>query len=253
MPRIENYDHCLHFQVLDKVISFLDGAAAEVVADNHGNICISIEFDEQWDGVGKTARFIYNGQWKDVPLNTDGECICPSEVVKKGRFSLGVYGAELKTTTPIVVNVKASILSDCEGELPEDPTPGEYQQIMNLYAATCEAADEATQACAEAIEVAQAAAKQLNDTKTELEDGGYIESLKEQNEGKKFKIWTGTMAQYEALEEIDPECLYMIEDDTSLEEAINKVNNDLAYLVGCGTANPNNLPNLNCLLYIQYE
>ena len=214
---ITNYDHCLRFQVKEKRISLVDADAAEVVADNHGNICVQIKFDEQWDGVAKTARFIYNGMYKDVVLNSDDECICPSEVIKKGRFSLGVYGANLKTTTPIVISVAASILSESGAELPSDPTPGQYEQIMQLYAATTEAADEATKACWEAIEAVEAASKQLVDTKEELEQGGFITGLKETNEGNIFRVWSGTQEKYDSLEEKPKNTLCLIEDDDTLE------------------------------------
>lgn len=214
MPQIMNYDHCLRFQVLDKRISFVDAQSAEVVADNRGNICIHIEFDEQWDGCGKTARFIYNGMWIDCPLNADNECICPSEVLKKGRFSLGVYGAELKTTTPIVVTVAASILSESGEELPADPTPGQYEQIITLYSAAITAADEATQAAWEAIENVNGAIKALNDAKKELEEQGFIEGIKETNNGAVLRFWAGSSEEYDAVGKHLNNTFCVVTDDT---------------------------------------
>lgn len=221
---IQNYDHCLRFQVIDKRISFIDDSAAEIVADNHGNICIHIEFDEQWDGVGKVARFIFNGKWTDVVLDADGDCYCPSEVVKKGRFSLGVYGAELKTTTPIVVTVLPSILSDSGEELPKDPTPGIYEQILDQYAVTVEAADNATQAAWNAVNEVAAAVDALNRAKRELEEGGFITSLKEHNRGYNFKIWLGTEEEYEEIKDtIGDNVLCLTTDGTSKADLIEEM------------------------------
>lgn len=165
---IENFDHCLHFQVLDKRISCIDDGAPEVVADNYGNICIKIEFDDQWDGCSKVARFIYNGEWKDVLLDSDNECICPSEVVKKGRFSLGVYGENLKTTTPITITVVPSILSDCDGELPDAPTDDVYLQILKMTADANAAVDEAAKAAWEAAEATEAAIEALTKAQQDI-------------------------------------------------------------------------------------
>lgn len=254
MPHITNYDHCLRFQVMDKIISFIDGASAEVVADNRGNICIHIDFDEQWDGVGKTVRFIYNGAWKDVPLNTDGECICPSEVLKKGRFSLGVYGAELKTTTPIVVNVRASILSDCEGELPPDPTSGEYEQIMQLYQATCEAADDVIIKLAEAIEALEASSKLFVDTKEELEEGGFITGIKDIHTGRILRFWIGSQEEYDSLPEEPKDCYVLITDDDTVTKLMNRVHmvdsGDI-YLIQPSTLA--NVKNMESSLDLYYE
>ena len=210
---ILNYDHCLRFQVVDKRISYIDDGTAEVVADNHGNICIHIEFDEQWDGCGKIARFIYNGQWKDVVLDADGDCICPNEVIKKGRFSLGVYGAELKTSTPIVVTVVPSILSESGEELPEDPTPGIYDQILTQYAVAIEAADNAATAAMDAAGEVGAAVEALNTAKQELEDGGFIFSIKELNKGEKFFIWIGTEEEYKVVKNSLPKNTFCITTD----------------------------------------
>lgn len=223
---ITNYDHCLRFQVLDKRISFIDGSAAEVVADNRGCICVHIEFDDQWDGIAKVARFIYNGEWKDCVLDNDGDCYCPSEVIKKGRFSVGVYGADLKTTTPITVTVVGSILSDSKEELPDDPTPGIYEQILQQYNVAIEEADKATQAAWEAISTTEEAIKALNQAKEELEDGGFVASIKEINHQKQFKVWVGTKEEYndlsDELKHIEC-CLYFFTDDDSEDFIIQQI------------------------------
>lgn len=214
---IQNYDHCLRFQVVDKIITPLDTKALEVVADNFDNICVKVVFDDQWVGVGKTARFIYNGEWKDVPLDADDECICPSEVLKKGRFYVGVYGAELKTSTPIAVTVLASILSDSGEELPDDPTPGVYDQIMTIMAATSEAADDATKAAWDAVNAASEAAEALNDAKQELEKGGFITGIKEKHKGLILGFWVGSTEEYEALGDKPKDCYVILTDDKTVQ------------------------------------
>lgn len=214
---VENFDHYLRLQVIDKRLSLVDVDAAEIVSDNRGNVCVHIEFDEHWDGVGKTARFIYNGMWIDAVLNAKNECVCPSEVVKKGRFFVGVYGGELKTTTPLAVSVAASILSESGEELPADPTPGQYEQIMKVYADTTRAADEATEAVWSAVNAANDATKALNDAKDELENGGFITSIKEKNKGTNLSFWVGTTEEYEALMDKPSNCYVIITDDDTLQ------------------------------------
>ena len=218
---IYNYDQCLRFSIDDKKISLVEELAVEVVADNRNNICCKFECDEQWDGVAKVARFIYNGQWKDVVLDVDCMCYVPSEVIKEGRFSVGLYGDNLKASTPLVVTVLASILSENDGELPDAPTNDVYTQILTLTSEANAKADAATEAAWAAVNASTEAIKALNKAKEEMEEAGFVNTLKEKHKGVKLGFWIGTQAEYDALENKPTDCYVIIEDDATLDDILD--------------------------------
>lgn len=61
------------------------------------------------------------------------------------------------------------------------------------------------------------ATNNANAVRSEVEAGGYIESLKEMNNGGKFLFWVGTQAEYDNLTEKIDNCLYLITDSTDGE------------------------------------
>ena len=76
-----------------------------------------------------------------------------------------------------------------------------------LTMATIEAVLKATSDANAAADSANSAAQKANvaaddaaAVRKEVEEGGFIESLKEQNNGEKFKFWAGTQTEYDALE-----------------------------------------------------
>ena len=68
-------------------------------------------------------------------------------------------------------------------------------------------------ACVEATENANA-------VREEIEAGGYIESLKEMNNGGKFSFWVGTQEQYDKIGPKTENCFYIITDDTTEKDYI---------------------------------
>ena len=63
-------------------------------------------------------------------------------------------------------------------------------------------------------------------------DTGFVTMLKEQNKGLGFKVWLGTVAEYELLEEnelLEPSTLYIRTDDTSAAE-VRAVAEKIAFL-----------------------
>ena len=70
-------------------------------------------------------------------------------------------------------------------------------------------------ACVAATTAANIAAADANAVREEVEAGGYIRSLQEENKGKKFSVWVGTEEEYDAIPEasIIPNCLYLTGDD----------------------------------------
>jgi hypothetical protein len=79
-------------------------------------------------------------------------------------------------------------------------------------------------ACVEATENANA-------VREEIEAGGYIESLKEMNNGGKFSFWVGTQEQYDKINPKTQNCFYIITDDTTgddIRAAIENINEEIA-------------------------
>lgn len=75
------------------------------------------------------------------------------------------------------------------------------------------------------------AVEEIAKVKDSVEEGGYIESLKELNKGGKLTFWVGTQAEYEALETKSGNCFYIITDDTSSEDintAIQTLSEEIA-------------------------
>lgn len=79
-----------------------------------GNSDYSIQFtfDEEWEAYKiKTARFIWNGHYKDIEFKGD-TCAVPI-ISNTDSLLVGVYAGDLRTTTSAVIDCKKSIL--CEG------------------------------------------------------------------------------------------------------------------------------------------
>jgi hypothetical protein len=72
--------------------------------------------------------------------------------------------------------------------------------------------------CNDATKDANEAAKTLNLSAEEIRSSGFVESLKEQNEGKKFTFWVGTKEEYNQITEKKTNCFYLITDDNAMEE-----------------------------------
>ena len=49
-------------------------------------------------------------------------------------------------------------------------------------------------------------------------DTGFVTTLKEQNRNKGLKVWVGTSAEYNAIQTKETNCLYILSDDTELED-----------------------------------
>lgn len=97
-----------------------------VIGDN-ADYVIKFQFDEEWDGVTKTARFERrNGKYADVVLVEDS-CEIPVQILKSDYIKIGVY-SEKMTTTPTEINVIASV-KDRSG-IPEKPHYDVYAQLL---------------------------------------------------------------------------------------------------------------------------
>lgn len=87
-------------------------------------------FDEEWNAHKvKTARFVWNGQFRDVIFEGD---TCDAPVISGATVcAVGVFAGNLRTTTPALVTCEKSIL--CAEGLPEEPEPDVYEQLLQMY------------------------------------------------------------------------------------------------------------------------
>lgn len=129
----------LHFIVKDLHICCDGHEIEELIADNEGYYHASFEFDEEWDNVAKTARFICDTGYADSLIGPDNTCLIPSEVLhcpgllRVGAYA-GVYEESLLTTNVAYLRLSKSIFTDSTYGLPDDPSPSIYTQIANAAA-----------------------------------------------------------------------------------------------------------------------
>lgn len=88
----------------------------------NGDYQVKFAFDSEWDALeSKIARFIWNGQYADVPIDADGLAQVP-EFSDVDVCEVGVYSTEKHTTTSAMIPCLRSILckSGKESEGAED-------------------------------------------------------------------------------------------------------------------------------------
>ena len=118
----------LLFDVKHQVISY-DDKTNRVVEKSRNYLYAKFNFTSDWDGVIKTAVFVSaKGEAYNVILEND-RCAIPWEVIGYPRFSVSVFGGDLITANKVAVYVMKSGYE--EGEVPADPTPDVYTQILN--------------------------------------------------------------------------------------------------------------------------
>jgi hypothetical protein len=89
---------------------------------------VNFIFDEEWNGLVKTARFINGNEHKDVILENDS-CEFPIDIMG-AVVEVGVFAGDLKSTTSSYVLFAPSILEHFG--VPANPTPEVYTQIIEL-------------------------------------------------------------------------------------------------------------------------
>lgn len=113
----------MNFTIKNRIIT---GDESLIIGDNADYVA-EFTFDEEWNGIHKTARFIScSGHYMDQIIEND-KCCIPCEVLKCGYCKVGVYSAE-KTTTEHKFFVTKSIKNDNCAEC--EPTPDMYAQVM---------------------------------------------------------------------------------------------------------------------------
>lgn len=186
---------------------------------------------ERKDGQSKGFDGVINEDGTvTVPLHSwmlelDGSVICDISVVDTATddnkrltttsFTLLVekaaYGGDDVTTDP-QYDVLVSLLETCS----------EASAVAQEALEKSNEANAKYEACVEATEAANEAANNANAVREEVEAGGYIESLKELNNGNMFRFWVGTQEEYDALESKYPHCLYIKTDDDMADYVIEE-------------------------------
>ena len=199
----------------------------------------------------ETAKVVINAERKDgmsrgfdgeinedgtvtVPLHSwmlelDGTVICDISVIDTAAND----NKKLTTTSFTLLVEKAAyggddITSDPQYDvlvalLEAAPTAQASLDVSNQALEISKEANSKYDACVEATNNANA-------VRREIEAGGYIESLKELNEGSKFSFWVGSQEEYDALETTVSNCLYLITNDptyTLIQQDINDLDDKI--------------------------
>lgn len=104
-----------------------------VVSDSRNFLKASFVFSDEWEGLTKTAIFIFSDKVYNVLLQED-TCLVPYEVIKPMGFTVSIYG--VKSLTEITTDntfVSVSKSGYKIGEAPPDPTPTIYNQLINSF------------------------------------------------------------------------------------------------------------------------
>lgn len=167
-------------------------------------------------------------------LQLVGTVICDISVIDIGDIETEDDNKKLTTTSFTLLVEQAAYGGE---DVTSDPQYDVLVQLLETCNEAGSVAQEALDKSNEALEKsAEADAKyeacveateNANAVREEIEAGGYIESLKELNEGKKFSFWVGTQAKYDAIEKKQGNTLHLITDDTT-EDDINEAIKNLS-------------------------
>ena len=106
-----------HINVTDNIATYLK-RGGKIVCGNEG-YKIKFTFDSTWSKISnKFARFIWNDEYTDVPINSDGEATVP-RIDNTEICLVGVYASEKNTTTPAKIPCYRSIRDYCRKERTE--------------------------------------------------------------------------------------------------------------------------------------
>lgn len=126
----------MKLQVIGQMIAFTERET--LVSGTVNKYRAEFEFDDSWDGYTKTAVFRADSfghiTSREVLLAGDA-CQVPHEcLIAGGLLRVGVYGISGDITTPTIYTQEPiGIARGAEpAESTQDPTPGVYQQIINL-------------------------------------------------------------------------------------------------------------------------
>lgn len=112
---------------------YATAVGAPIIVCGNSDYTVKFTFDAEWETLNaKTARFVYvqNGavQYQDVVFT--GDTVSVPVMSNTKEVLIGVYAGNLCTSSPARVPCEPSIR--CGTGAPADPTPSQYDQIMEL-------------------------------------------------------------------------------------------------------------------------
>lgn len=118
----------MEFRITNKILRLVEGSIPGKIVGDNNDYRARFYFDEEWDGLVKTARFINNGKYADQVLDENDSCKIPIEVLKGGQMIVGVFAGDLHTTSVDNVIITPSILE--KYGIPVDTTQEVYTQVI---------------------------------------------------------------------------------------------------------------------------
>ena len=100
----------MEFRIKNKVLRLVPNSIPDKIVGDNTDYKAKFYFDEEWDGLVKTIRFINNGVYCDQLLDENDECKIPIEVLKGGQLYVGAFSGDIHTTSGDNVIVTPSIL-----------------------------------------------------------------------------------------------------------------------------------------------
>lgn len=171
----------IKFRIFKQRLSYYGDS--EVVADSKGYLTFTLETSEDWANyVGKTVQFTKNGKTYNVTNISDGvEYPVPWEVlVGAGIMQVNAFAVSMDnkraTTNEIDIEIIDSGFNE-DSLLPEDPTPGIFEQYVQQVQENADKAAKAADEAKKAQEASQKIKNQIDviyqnvkDVKSDIED-----------------------------------------------------------------------------------
>jgi hypothetical protein len=171
----------IKFRIFKQRLSYYGDS--EVVADSKGYLTFTLETSEDWANyVGKTVQFTKNGKTYNVTNISDGvEYPVPWEVlVGAGIMQVNAFAVSMDnkraTTNEIDIEIIDSGFNE-DSLLPEDPTPGIFEQYVQQVKENADKAVKAADEAKKAQEASQNIKNQIDviyqnvkDVKSDIED-----------------------------------------------------------------------------------
>ena len=119
------------------------------ITDSARSEKIHFNFPESWNGYVKKALFKNGEKSVSVFLNADetmctgkDECFIPHEVIKAPQFTVSVFGVSGDSrVTSAEATIEVTESGYTKGDFPTNPTPTEYEQLINLVTDTKQIAE----------------------------------------------------------------------------------------------------------------
>ena len=114
------------------------------ITDSARSEKIHFNFPDSWNGYVKKALFKNGEKTVGVFLNADkticrgeDECFIPHEVIKAPQFTVSVFGVsgDSRVTSAEAI-IKVAESGYTKGDFPTNPSPTEYEQLLNIAAET---------------------------------------------------------------------------------------------------------------------